>query len=71
MIKHCVGWTKDWRGCKAWVMKGSAYCFWHHPDYENRRKTASKKGGSVTNSDRGVEFWSQKHRQKHETGRGG
>jgi hypothetical protein len=52
-------------------MRGSAYCFWHHPNLKTKRKLASARGGSVTLGDRGVEFWSKKHRQKHEMGRWG
>jgi hypothetical protein len=68
MIRHCIAWTRDGKSCRAWVIKGSAYCFWHHPARENDRKTASSKGGSVTNSDRGVPFWSDKHRNKSQFG---
>ena len=71
MVRHCIAFKRDGGACRAWVMRGSAYCFWHHPNLKTKRKLASARGGSVTLGDRGVEFWSKKHRQKHEMGRWG
>jgi hypothetical protein len=51
LIEHCIAWTKEGKACRAWAMTGSAYCFWHHLDYEARRKAASSKGGKATLED--------------------
>ena len=32
-------------GCRAGVIAGEEYCFFHHPDYAAERKAAQAKGG--------------------------
>jgi len=33
------------KGCKARVMKGSEYCFWHNPETAEARRQAGRRGG--------------------------
>jgi hypothetical protein len=50
-MSHCVATTQAGLRCKAHHVRGSRYCFWHEPLYEDARKLASMKGGSATLQD--------------------
>jgi uncharacterized protein YceH (UPF0502 family) len=41
----CSGIRADSGRCKAQAIRGSDYCFNHHPDYEQARQRRASKGG--------------------------
>jgi hypothetical protein len=41
----CAGIRADGGRCKAQAIKGSDYCFNHHPDYEEARQRRASRGG--------------------------
>lgn len=43
----------DGTRCKAQPMRGEGYCYAHHPDLEERRTAASRRGGKIGGRGRG------------------
>jgi hypothetical protein len=41
----CEGVKDDGARCRASVIRGSRYCFFHHPAKENERREAQQRGG--------------------------
>jgi hypothetical protein len=41
----CSGIRADGGRCKAQAIRGSEWCFNHHPDYEEARQRRASKGG--------------------------
>jgi hypothetical protein len=41
----CSGIRADGGRCRAQAIRGSDYCFNHHPDYEEQRRQRAAKGG--------------------------
>jgi hypothetical protein len=41
----CSGIRADGGRCKAQAIRGSDYCFNHHPDYEEERRRRASRGG--------------------------
>ena len=50
-MSYCQATTRSGRPCRAHHVRGSRYCFWHEPLYEDARKLASMKGGRATLED--------------------
>ena len=44
-MSHCAGIKADGGRCGAQAIRGSEWCFSHHPDYEERRRRRASRGG--------------------------
>jgi hypothetical protein len=44
-LAKCSGITQAGTACKGIPIDGSAYCYVHHPDYEQERRRHGSKGG--------------------------
>ena len=44
-MPSCFGIKADGVRCKGQAIRGSEWCFSHHPDYEDRRRRRASKGG--------------------------
>jgi len=60
-MSHCVATTRAGLRCRAHHVRGSRYCFWHEPPYEDARRVASMKGGKAT-----LEDMQQRKREREE-----
>lgn len=44
-MSRCAGSLPDGRSCRAWPLRGDAYCLWHSPDKEEEAAEARRLGG--------------------------
>jgi glutathione S-transferase len=44
-MSHCAGIKADGGRCGAQAIRGSEWCFNHHPDYEEQRRRRASRGG--------------------------
>jgi len=45
--KHCIFIKPNKRGCDAWAMADSDFCFTHNPKTKKQKKIAVRKGGKA------------------------
>jgi hypothetical protein len=45
VVSRCAGQLPDGRGCRAWPLRGDAFCLWHSPDREDEAAEARRLGG--------------------------
>jgi hypothetical protein len=45
VVARCAGSLPDGLGCRAWPLRGDAFCLWHSPDKEDEAAEARRLGG--------------------------
>ena len=52
MVTKCKSQNADGNPCGATLYRQSEWCYWHHPDLEERRKESRAKGGKNRSNER-------------------